>query len=381
MRSKKTEQTTYAKIQRLFDVASIGDSITKGDLVAVKVHIGTGQNHRHLRPQHIRAVVDKIKEVGGEPFVTETTGIGLAASRGTAIGCIRTAISHGFTTETLGAPVIIADGLKGLSGIKIMANGMRFKEVEIGQAIAESDAMISVSHAKGHARTGFAASLKNIGIGCVTKPYKGQSHLALKPNIDQEKCNNCGVCVDFCPVEAIQRTNGKPQVIEEKCIWGCGCWDICPQKAFLKWNDMHHRQNKELIIRNVDAAVAVLNHFGREKLGFINLAYDITPHCDCADYGDVPMVPDIGIFASRDPIAIDKATSDKIISSPGILGSAAEEVNSMKSGDDKFSKLSEWEPFKIFKTDDMTREWRAQLEIGEKLGLGTQKYDLINVDQ
>ncbi|KON26618.1 hypothetical protein AC481_06870 [miscellaneous Crenarchaeota group archaeon SMTZ-80] len=380
MRAKKAAQNVYAKIQRLFDAASMRDVISKGDLVAVKVHIGTGENHRHLKPQHIRAVVDKIKEAGGDPFVTETTGIGLAASRGTAVGCIRTAILHGFTPETLGAPLIIADGLKGLWGIKIKTNGMICKEVEIAQSIVESDAMISVSHAKGHPRTGFAASLKNIGIGCVTKPYKGQFHLALKPSIDQKKCNDCGICIDFCPVEAIQRINGKPQVIEKKCIWGCGCWDVCPQKAFSKWNDMHHKQNKELIIRNVDAASAVFNHFGKDKLAFMNLAYDITPHCDCADYGDVPMVPDIGIFASRDPIAIDKATSDAIINSPGNLGSASEEVSSMESGDDKFSKLSEWAPFQIFKTDDMTREWRVQLVVGEKLGLGTQKYDLIKID-
>ncbi len=380
MRVKKAEQTVYEKIKRLFDAASMKDAISKGDLVAVKIHFGTEWNHRHLRPEHIRAIIEKIKEADGEPFVTETTGIGLAGSRGTAIGCMRNATIHGFTPETLGAPLIVADGLKGLFGIKVEIDGARLKEVEIAQAIAEADSMISVSHAKGHPRMGFAASLKNIGIGCVTKVYKGIFHLSEKPTIDQGKCNDCGICIPFCPVGAIQRSNEKPHVIEEKCVLGCGCWEICPEKAFSAWNDMHHQQNTELNIRNVDAVAAIYKHFGKNKLAFMNLAYDITPHCDCADYGDVPMVPDIGVFASKDPIAIDRATSDAIIKTPGIQASAAEEVNAMKPDEDKFSKLSDWPPYEIFKTDDRTRGWRTQLEMGEKLGLGTQKYELICMD-
>ncbi len=380
MRSKKADQTIYEKIKRLFDASSMKDAISKGDLVAVKIHFGTDWNHRHLRPEHIRAVVEKIKEAGGEPFVTETTGIGLAATRGTAIGCIRNATIHGFTQETLGAPIIVADGLKGMSGVKIEVDGVRLKEVEFAQSIAEADSMISISHAKGHARMGFAASLKNIGIGCVTKFYKGCFHMSKKPKIDQEKCNDCGICIPFCPVGAIQRTNEKPQVIEEICVWGCGCWDICPQKAFSKWIDMHHKQNTELIMRNIDAVAAIFKHFGKEKLAFMNFAYEITPHCDCADYGDVPMVPDVGIFASKDPVSIDRATSDAIINAPGMKTSAAEEIKAIESGDDKFTNLSSYPPFKIFKSDDMTTGWRVQLDIGEKLGLGTQKYELIRIE-
>ncbi len=379
MRSKEAGHTIYKKIQRLFDAAAFQDLVSKGDLVALKVHFGTGENHRHLRPQHIRAVVEKVQEAGGKPFVTETTGIGLAASRGTAIDCIRTATAHGFTPETIGAPIIIADGLKGLSGIKVKIDGNRMREVEIAQAIAESDGMISISHAKGHPRTGLGASLKNIGMGCVTKISKGLLHLSKKPKIDHQICNDCGICIPFCPVGAIQHSNGKPQVMEDKCIWGCGCWDVCPQKAFSKWNEMHHQRNTELTIRNIDAAAAVLKHLGKENVAFMNLAYDITPHCDCADYGDVPMVPDIGIFASKDPVAIDKATSEAIINSSGIQGSATEEINTMKPGDDKLAKLSEWPPFEILKTADGTREWRTQFDVAEKMELGTQKYELINI--
>jgi len=380
MRSTKTDENITRKVMKLFDSAALDEAISKGDLVAIKIHFGTGENHRHIRPEHVRAVVEKVREAGGKPFVTETTGVGLGAPRGTAVGCINTATMHGFTQETLGAPIIVADGLKGLSGVKVKIKGLRMKEVEIAQAIAEADAMISVAHAKGHPRTGFAATLKNIGLGCITKTGKAQLHLAKKPVIEQKLCNDCGTCITFCPVGAIRRSrSGKPQIINKECIWGCGCWDICPQKAISKWADMHHRENRELIIRNLDAASAVLKHIGRDKIGYLNFAYDITPHCDCADYGDTPMVPDIGIFASKDPVAIDKATSDAILNAPGLKGSAAEEIGAMDPGEDKFSALSKWPPFEIFKTEDRTRGWKIQFEIGEKLRLGTQEYDLIKI--
>ena len=379
MRAKKSDQNFSTKIKNLFDAAGIQKIITEGDLVALKIHFGTGGNQRHLEPQHIRAIADKVKETGGQPFVTDTTGIGLSAPRGTALGCLRHATLHGFTQEVLGAPVIVADGLKGLTGCKIKINGVRMKEIEIAQAIAESDAMISIAHVKGHPRTGFGASLKNVGIGCISKVSKAPLHMSKKPKINSEKCNNCGLCIPFCPVEAIQRHGKKPKISSKKCIVGCGCWDICPENAITKWGGLHHR-NKELIIRNVDAAAGVLKYFGKKKVAYFNFAYDITPHCDCADYGDVPMVPDIGLFVSNDPVAIDKASTDAINNSLGIKGTATEEIDAMKIGEDKIGKLADWDAFQIFKNIDGTREWKLQFEIAEKLGLGTQKYKLITID-
>ncbi|MEM3017488.1 MAG: DUF362 domain-containing protein [Candidatus Bathyarchaeia archaeon] len=380
MRSKSADQTISRKIKNLFDASEMHKIISEGDVVALKVHLGTGENHRHLRPEHVRAVVEKVQEAGGKPFVTETTGIGLASIRGTAVGCIKTATLHGFTQETLGAPIIIADGLKGLSGVKVRINGVRMREVEIAQAIAESDAMISIAHVKGHPRTGLAATLKNIGIGCLTKVGKAPLHMAKKPKIDQKLCNNCGACIRFCPLGAIRQSGGRTELMQKKCVVGCGCWDICPQKAITRWSDLHHPRNKELIIRNVDAAAAVIKHIGRDKIAYLNLAYEITPHCDCADYGDVPMVPDIGVFASRDPLAIDKAASDAIIKAPGITGSAAEEIGVMSPGDDKFTGLSEYSPFALFRNVDQTREWKFQFEVAEKLRLGTTEYQLVRIE-
>ncbi len=172
MRAKKADDTINKKIQKLFDNADFSDIISKGDLVALKTYFGTGDNHRHLRPQHLRAVVEKVKEAGGKPFLTETTGVGLESDRGTAVGCFMRAILNGFTPETVGAPIIVADGLKGFSGVKVKVKGVKLNEVEIAQVIAESDVLISISHSKGHPRAGFASSLKNMGMGCVIKNNK-----------------------------------------------------------------------------------------------------------------------------------------------------------------------------------------------------------------
>ncbi|RLI31292.1 hypothetical protein DRO48_01130 [Candidatus Bathyarchaeota archaeon] len=379
MRAKRVEDAIKRRLAKLIDESGVMDVVSPGDLVAVKTHFGTPGNDRHLRPQHLRVVVEKVKEAGGIPFVTETTGLGLASARGNAVKAYWTAVHHGFTSETLGAPVIIADGLKGLSGVVVEVDGARLKRVELAQAIAEADALISVAHAKGHPRSGFGGALKNISVGCLTKRGKAEIHMAKKPSIDPEKCTNCGKCIKFCPVGAIivdARTQ-KPKIVEEKCIKGCGCWDVCPAGAITPWPELHHPTNAELGVRIADAALAVIRHL-RGKVSFLNLAYEITPHCDCFEYGDVPMVPDIGILASRDPVAIDKASIDLINQARGIPGTAAEEVDALEPGVDKFYALKNWKPFRRFLPQGGP-QWRPMLEAAVRLGIGRMEYRLIRV--
>jgi uncharacterized Fe-S center protein len=319
-----------------------------------------------------------VKEAGGKPFVTDTTGIGLTSARGTAEGCLKAAVANGYASETIGAPLVVADGPKGFLGVKLRVGGLRLKEVEVAQAITEADALISLAHAKGHPRTGFAGALKNIGVGCVTKCGRAPLHLAKKPKVDWNKCDNCGKCILFCPVGAISKSNSKPLVDHDKCIWACGCWEVCPKKAISGWSEMHHETNKELCIRLADAASAVINHIGKDKIMFFNFGYDITPHCDCSPYGDTPMVPDIGIFASRDPVAIDKASIDMIINSPGIPGSASSDLSVMEPGADKLSALINYSPFQPFRSQGGP-DWRSMIEAAVKLELGSPEYELIRV--
>ena len=378
MRSLSAEESLERKLADLFDASAAGEVISEGDLVAIKMHFGEPGNHRLIRPQHVRVIVEKVKEAGGRPFVTDTTGIGLTSARGTAEGCLKAAVAHGYTPETVGAPLVVADGPKGFFGVKLRVNGLRLREVEVAQAIAEADALVSLAHAKGHPRTGLGGALKNVGVGCVTKCGRAPLHLARKPQVDQGKCDGCGRCVPFCPAGAISVSGSKPWVDHEKCIWGCGCWEICPRNAISSWSEMHHETNRELCMRLADAALAIIDHVGRDKVVFFNLAYDVTPHCDCFPYGDVPIVPDIGVLASRDPVAVDKASIDMIIESPGMPGSASSDLNAMDPGTDKLSALVGYRPFNRLRPQGGP-DWKSMIEAAVELDLGSARYDLIRV--
>ena len=379
MRARGPNDASVRKLARLLDASGFGDVIDKGDLVAIKVHLGAPGNQRHLRPQHIRVVVEKVRELGGRPFVTDTTGISLLNPRGDAVKVLRAAAENGITAETVGAPIIVADGLKGFTGVPVRVDGFRLKEVEVAQAIAEADVLISLAHFKGHPRTGIGGALKNVGVGCLTKKGRAPLHLARKPQVKPELCDGCGLCAQFCPAGAIVRTeDGKYRVDQARCLWACGCWELCPRKAITGWAEMHHPSNEELCVRTADAAKAVLSLFGPGKAFFINLAYDITPHCDCFPWADVPMVLDIGMLASKDPVALDKACVDLLLRAPGLPGSAAEDVGALEPGSDKISALLDWPPFKPFRQHGGPM-WKAHLEWAARAGLGSLEYELIEV--
>jgi len=367
------------KIRKLFKRAELDAIISPGDLVAVKIHFGEPGNHRLIHPSHIRVIVDEIKAVGGNPIIVDTTGIGLTNPRGTAVGCLEAAAIHGYTHQTLGAPLIVADGLKGFSGVKVTLKGnYRLKEVYVASVIAEADVLISIAHGKGHPRTGFAGAIKNLGVGCVTKQTKAELHLAVKPEVKPSKCDGCGICVKFCPVKAIDLVDGKAVINQDKCLWGCGCWSICPQNAITGWSEMH-RENTELSALIAEAAAAVINMVGKEKVAYINMLYNITPHCDCFAFGDLPIVPDIGIMASRDPVAIDKASIDLVNQSAGLPGSAVDELGAVAPGADKFVVLNEYPPSRFAKAHGKP-DWRAMLKRAVEIGLGRLDYRLIRVD-
>jgi len=378
MRSLGANHSLEKKIIALFEASVAREAISKGDQVAIKMHFGEPGNHRLIHPQHVRVIVEKVREAGGKPFVTDTTGIGLTSARGTAEGCLKAAVMNGYAPDAIGAPLVVADGPKGFFGVKLRVDGLRLKEVEVAQAIAEADVLISLAHAKGHPRTGLGGALKNIGVGCVTKCGRAPLHLARKPQVDWEKCDDCGKCISFCPVGAIGKSDLKPLVNHDKCIWGCGCWDICPKKAISGWSEMQHETNRELCIRLADVASAVIRHIGRDKVMFFNFGYDVTPHCDCAPYGDTPIVPDIGILASQDPVALDKALIDMIINSPGMPGSASSDLNVMEPGADKLSALIDYPPFQPFRPQGGP-DWRSMIEAAANLKLGSPQYELIHV--
>ena len=355
-RARSLQEALTFKLQRLLSESEILDFISEGDLIAVKLHVGERGHYRHIRPQFIRIICEAIKKRGGKPFITDTCTL-YRGFRANGVDHIETAILNGFAYATIGAPFIPADGLKGKYGIKVKINGTILKEVEIAGILQEVDGVIVVSHVKGHGLTGFGGALKNIAMGLVTRKEKARLHMHGKPYVNEEKCVGCRTCEKHCPMGAIKVINGKARINEEKCV-GCGeCIIVCPRHAV----DYDLASSEELQIKMADAALAVMKFVGKERMRFINFALEITPHCDCFAAADIPIVNDVGIFASRDPVAIDKASVDMINKAFVLPDSAiSEKVKPEEKIEDVFRALHEI-------------DWEIILKYAEKLWIRFEK--------
>jgi uncharacterized Fe-S center protein len=312
-----------ALFSRVANVVSMGDS------VAVKVHMGEYGGSAYLRPPIVHRVCDLIKEAGGKPFVTDTTAL-YPAGRFTASQYLATAAFNGFTEESVGVPVVIADGEQGYDGEWVdtpkQVSGCSLDKIKIAREIFNADSMIVLSHLKGHELSGFGGSIKNVAMGCVTKESKAAQHRVNRGVIDLSKCTGCGQCVEACAFEALSVLEEKIVRDEEKCVNCNNCLYTCPEEVFSL--PPHAKEKFQVYLAH--AAAGVLSRF-HSKVAFINFVQDVTPLCDCATPSGLPVVPDIGILASTDVVAIDKACLDLIaqskpvgkfanVSSPDILG-------------------------------------------------------------
>jgi len=350
------EQDVLEGIERLFEESSIADLIPRGGSVAVKVHVGELGNVTYIRPALVRRVVDLVKQAGGKPFVTDTTAL-YPGERSTESQCLATAAFNGFVKETVDAPVIVADG-NGHEGVSVpvqnVVEGCELEEVKVAAKIFRADFLLFVSHVKGHEMTGFGGAIKNIAMGCVTKETKSRQHRMNTPLLDESKCDGCGACIEVCSVGAMVMDGGKPKKDSDKCIHCSTCLFACSSGA-LYWD----RDNKARFqVYMAHAAYAVMSEFGG-RVGFINFVQDVTRCCDCAHPAGIPVVPDIGVLASLDPVAIDKASLDLIDRSPVVL------VDTPLLPPDRMGKLNG--------TDSM-----VQLRVAEMLGLGSLDYVLVD---
>jgi uncharacterized Fe-S center protein len=333
----------------------VANVVSAGDSVAVKVHMGEYGGSAYLRPPIVRRVCDLIKEAGGKPFVTDTTTL-YPVGRFTASQYLATAAFNGFTEESLGAPVVIADGKLGYDGewvdIPKRVSNCSLDKIKIAREIFDADSMIVLSHLKGHELSGFGGSIKNVAMGCVTKESKAAQHRVNRGVIDLSKCTGCGQCVETCPFKVLSLLEEKVVRDEEKCLNCNNCLYLCPEGVF----SLPPQAKERLQVYLAHAAAGVLSRF-HSKVAFINFIQDVTPLCDCATPSGLPVVPDIGILASTDVVAIDKASLDLIaqskpvgkfanISSPDILG----EIND---------------------TDSL-----VQIRTAQELGLGNMGYQL-----
>jgi len=308
-----------------------------------------------LRPPLVRRVCDLIKEAGGRPFVTDTTAL-YPGRRFTASQYLVTAAFNGFTPESLAAPIVIADGEQGYDGIWVdipnRVHECSLEKVKIAAAIYRADAMILLSHVKGHELSGFGGAIKNLAMGCVTKESKAAQHSVNRAILDLSKCTGCEECVTACAFKALSSLAGKIIRDEEKCLNCNHCFYICPQQAFY----LPPQAKEKFQVYLAHAAAGVLSHF-QFRVAFINFVQDVVPLCDCVAPSGFPVVPDIGILASTDMVAIDKASLDLIAEAKPLAKFAG--IRSR----DILGKLND--------TDSL-----IQIRIAQELGLGNMEYRL-----
>ncbi len=336
-----------AATKKLLKGSEIESIIADKDKVAVKLHVGERNNDTHVAPEIVRTVVSKIKEKGGLPFLTETSTL-YKGRRSNAIDHLAHAFSHGFTFENIGAPFIMADGLTGNTEIEIPIEGRIFNKVNIAREIVFADALVAVSHPTGHPGMALGACLKNIGMGLSSRIGKLRQHSSVKPYIDEAKCTFCEKCIKWCPEEIIIEKNEKAFIIQEKCI-GCGeCLAVCNFDA-VKYNwGVESAELQKRVAEHVLGAV----QDKRDKSFFLNFLFDMTRGCDCEGERQKRIIPDVGILASRDPVAVDQATLDL----------------TAKSFGESLAKKSE-----------PRLDASIQLEHAEEIGLGSRKYNLITL--
>ena len=359
MRTSFTENLPQ-KLTRLIDRAGLGTIDFDHKFVAIKIHFGELGNLAYLRPQYARALAAYIKERGGIPFLTDCNTL-YVGSRKNAPEHIETAYINGYTPYATGCQVIIADGIKGTDEAYIPIDCEEVKTAKIGRAIADADIIISLNHFKGHEGTGFGGALKNLGMGCGSSAGKAEMHEDEKPTANPEKCVGCGVCARNCAHDAVEMVDKKAHVNYDKCK-GCGrCIGVCPTGAMKPSAE----NGTELLSRRVsEYAYAVC----KDKPNFhINMVIDISPFCDCYGNNDAPIVPDIGMFASFDPVALDKACVDAVNEQPIIDNSLL--------GMQRFKKLGRDH---LYTLHPDTR-WEAGIDQGAKIGLGSAEYELVKM--
>lgn len=345
------------KLSWLASKLDLRQIVQPDSIVAIKVHFGERGNTAFLSPIYAREIVRTVKELGGKPFLTDSNTLYLGG-RSNALDHLVTAYQHGFTFGTVEAPIIIADGFSGLDYQLVKVNGKHIKEAKLGSALFFSDVLIVMSHFKGHGSTGFGGAIKNISMGLAARSGKQEMHSDVKPIIQETACNACGRCVRYCPTKAItiKPDSGFAIIDFNKCL-GCGeCRAACLKGAIsINWET----DSKVLQEKMAEYALAVKREKDR-KIAFFNFLLNITPDCDCWEYSDPPIVPDLGILASYDCVALDQASLDLINQAPLISETKTSE------GKNKFELINN-EP------------GTHLLNYAEEIGLGTRNYKLIKM--
>jgi hypothetical protein len=340
-------------MRRLFKATGFGAQIHAGDLVAVKIHFGEQGGTAFVQPRWLIPLVDILRKAGAHPFLTDTNTL-YSGQRQDAASHTLLAAMHGFDPLRIGAPVLIADGLKSHNQISVPGIGSHFEHCYLAGDLLDADAMLTITHFTGHELTGFGGTLKNLAMGCASRQGKMHQHCGLGPKVHASKCVGCGRCVEVCAPGALALDESGTITLDQAACTGCAnCIAACKYDCLhLNW-DMNLRTFQE---KMAEYAGAFLTAFTWPLLHF-SFLLQITPKCDCKDYSEAPICADIGILASYDPVALDQAALD-------LVQAAA-------------SRSADREPGRhVFDTLHPETKGRALLDLAQRLGLGTREYDL-----
>jgi uncharacterized Fe-S center protein len=354
------KRTMLDKVDELLQEVEIAKKIKVNDLVAIKLHFGEKGNTAFVRSIFIRRIVDTVRECGGKPFLTDTNTL-YTGTREESISHITTAIQNGFDYSVVDAPVIIAGGIRGNASVTVRIDKPIYREVSIAHDIFAADAIIGVGHFTGHELSGFGGALKNLAMGCSSRGGKLKQHSSVAPKVKARRCTGCETCIACCPQGAISMFNEKTRIDPQQCVGCAECLSVCREGAIqVQWNNDAALFQKKMAEYAYGALVGK-----REKSIFLNFLTQVSPTCDCYDHSDAPIVGDIGILSSCDPVAIDKASVDLVNAQSGNEGSRLN--THLGPGEDKFRA--------IYPQID----WGVQLRYAEEIGLGSRKYDLIPI--
>ena len=362
-------KTLLDKLDTLLDRADVKGKIREKDLVAIKLHFGEKGNTAFVRPIFLRRIVDRVKQYKGKPFLTDTNTL-YTGTRSEAVSHLTTANQNGFAESVVDAPLLIADGLRGNSAVRVRIDRPIFKTVSIAREIYMADALITVTHFKGHELSGFGGALKNMGMGCASREGKLSQHSNISPQVKAKACKGCERCLVWCaqqaismlsPQSGIETKQGIASIDPKKCV-GCGeCILTCPSGAIeIQWNKNIPIFQKKMVEHAYGAAQKK-----KGKALYLNFLTQISPACDCYGFSDAPIVNDIGILSSEDPVAIDQASVDLVNGEEGNRSSKL--TKHWKPGEDKFRALYP------------EVDWNIQLAYAEEIGMGTREYELIRI--
>ncbi len=353
------------KLDKLLRRAGMTNMDLDGKFVAIKIHFGEPGNLAFLRPNYAKVVADLVKEMGGKPFLTDCNTL-YVGGRKNALEHIESAYVNGFSPFSTGCHILIGDGLKGTDEVLVPVEGGEYvKEAKIGHAIMDADVFISLSHFKGHECTGFGGALKNIGMGCGSRAGKMEQHSSSKPVVDPDVCRGCRQCLRQCAHDAISfGEDGKARIDHNRCV-GCGrCIGGCNFDAIEAENSSANSLLNKKMAEYAKAVVQGRPHF------HISLVQDISPYCDCHGENDTPILPDIGMFASFDPVALDQACADACLAQTPLPHSVLTDNMAQPGFVDHHDHFINTTP---------ESEWESCLEHAEKIGVGSRAYELVRM--